>query len=99
MRTYMVNTEALVFTLFYPEDRAKSSKTVPIFLEGKIGGIIPSLPDTPENIQTMRSGTGCYGEIKEVAQNGDGGWYFSIPNPDKYGRGKGGRNKVHTSTE
>ena len=83
----------------YPEDRAKSAATMPTVSEKDIWGSIPALPDTPENILSVRSGTGCYGGIKEVARNGDGGSYFSIPNPDKYGGGKGGGNKVRTSTE
>ena len=43
-------------------------------------GRIPALPATPENIQSLRSGTRCHGGIKGVAGNGVGGWYFSPPN-------------------
>ena len=51
MRTDIANIEAVVITLSYPEDRAKSATTVPAVLEGYIGGIIPALTATPENIQ------------------------------------------------
>ena len=50
-------------------------------LEGEIGGRIPSLPATLENIQSVRSGTGYHGSIKRVAVNGGGGYYSNQPTP------------------
>ena len=47
----------------------------------------------------MRSGEGCHEGIKGLADNGGGGWYFPPPEPDEYGLGKEGRNKVRTITE
>ena len=96
MRTDTADIEAVVFASLYPEGRAKSATTVP-FSEGEIGGRIPSLPATPENIQSVSAG--CHGEIEGVAGNGGGGWYFSSPDPDESGGGKWGRNRVRTNTE
>ena len=83
----------------YPEERAKSTATVPTVSEGDLGGRITVLPDTPENIQSVRSGAGCHGGIKGVADNGGCGCYFSPPDPDKSFGVKGGSNRVRTITE
>ena len=48
----------------YSEERAKSVVTVPNVSERGIGGIIPTLPTTPENIQSTRSGVGLHGGIE-----------------------------------
>ena len=67
--------------------------------EGEIGGRIHALPDTPENIQSVRSGVGCHGGIKGVAGNGGGSWYFPPPDPDQSGGDKGGRNRVRSTED
>ena len=66
-----------------------STETVPTVLEGDIGGIIPALPDTPESVQSVRSGAGCNISIKGVAVNGGSGWYFPLSDSNKSGCGKG----------
>ena len=66
MCTDTTDIEAVVFTLSYPEERANSAATVLTFLEGDIGGRIPALPATPENIQSVRSGAGYHGGISLV---------------------------------
>ena len=50
MRTDTADIKAVVFASFYPEDREKSTATVPINLEVEIGGIITALLVSPENI-------------------------------------------------
>ena len=94
----MADSEAIVFTLSYPEEQAKSAATVPTDSEGEIGGIHPALPAIPENIKYARSSARCHGRIKGLSVN-DGGWYFPPPNPNKSGGGKGRRNRVCTSIE
>ena len=99
MRTDMADIKAVFFTSSYPEERAKSAVTLPTILEGEIGGRIPALPATPENIQSVRCGAGCHVGIEGVASNGGGGWYFRPPDPDESDGVKGGRNRVCTSTD
>ena len=97
MSTDTAYIQDVVFTSSYHEDRVKFAATVPTVLEGDIGGRIPALPDTPENIQFVRSGAGFHGGIKRVSGNGSSGWYLPPPDPGESGRGKRGRNRIHTS--
>ena len=71
---------------------------MPTVLEGEIEEIIPALPATPDNIQSMRRGMGFRGGIELVSVNGYGGWYFSPPDPDESSRGEGVKKRVRTST-
>ena len=58
MRTDTADTKSVVFALLYPEDLMNFTETVLTVLEGDIGGRISTLPDTPDNIQSVRSGSG-----------------------------------------
>ena len=81
MRTDTAEIKSVVFTLLYPEERAKSVATVPTVSEGEIRGRIPTLPATPKNTQSVRSSAGFHGGIKGVSENGGGGCYFSPHDP------------------
>ena len=64
IRTDMDDIKYVVFASLYSKEWEMSAAKMTTVSEGDIGGRIPKLSATPENIQSVRSGVVCHGGIE-----------------------------------